>query len=496
MMSHEDWEDQDQDADQSAAKSDEFAKMLEESFKTPQKRLSIGDKVRGEILLVGKEQVFVSTGTMTDGIIPRTELIDKEGNLPYQKGDHLDLFVTSVKGGEIYLSPRPTAKNLADDIQDAFDMMLPVEGRVTEVCKGGVRVSIMGKSAFCPISQLDQQRIESAEEYVGKRFEFKITQLSEGGRNIVVSRRRLLDEQRDLAEGSFLSEHRAGDVVQGKIKRLEKFGAFVEIAPGLEGLAHISELSWSRVNDPSEVVSVGKEVPVKILKIENAEGSKTRISLSIKQAGEQPWENLPGDVRVGQVVEGRVTRCAKFGAFVELSLGVEGLIPLSEMSYTKRVVRSDELVKEGERVTVMIKEIQPDARRISLSLKDAGSDPWALVSQNFPVGATINGKVERRENYGLFIRLDDGIVGLLPKSKALENHEFPYDKLKPGDTVTVQVAEIRQSERKISLAPPGDQSAEDWKAYSSKAQSSTSFGTFGGALGDQLKAAMAKKAKK
>jgi small subunit ribosomal protein S1 len=185
-----------------------------------------------------------------------------------------------------------------------------------------------------------------------------------------------------------------------------------------------------------------------------------------------------------------------FGAFVELAPGVEGLIPLSEMSYTRRVVRSDELVKEGETVSVMIKEVNSETHRISLSLKDAGADPWALVSQKFSVGAIVTGKVERREGYGIFVKLDDGITGLLPKSKAMDKPEFPFEKLKVGDDVTVQIGEIRAQERRISLDVPGDPHADDWKKFTGQGASGASLGTLGGAFGDKLRAAMENKKKK
>jgi len=471
-------------------KSSEFARLLEASFKQPQKRLSVGDKIRGEILVVGKEDVFVSTGmvgTMTDGVVPRRELLDSDGKFGHKVGDEVELYVVQVRGSEVFLSPKATSKNLADDLEDAYDMMLPIEGRVSEVCKGGVRVAIGGKVAFCPISQLDLARVETGEEFIGKKLEFLITQFSEGGRNIVVSRRKLLEEQRGVSEGVFAEDRKDGEIVSGKVKRIEPYGAFVEVAPGIEGLLHISELSWSRVADPHEVVTVGQEVQVKILKRENKEG-RLKISLSLKQAGAEPWENFPADVREGHVVQGKVTRCMKFGAFVEIAPGLEGLIPLSEMSYTKRVIRSDELFKEGERVLVMIKEINPETKRIALSLKDAGSDPWAMASQKFPVGAIVSGKVERREQYGLFVQLEEGVTGLLPRSKAMERPEFPFEKIKLGDTVIVQVGELRLEERRISLEVPNDENRDEWKGYTSQA-SSGSFGT----LADQFKKALDKK---
>jgi small subunit ribosomal protein S1 len=478
--------------DSESKKSSEFESLLAESFKKPSKKLAVGDKIRGEILVVGKEEVFVSTGASganSDGVVPRRDLLDAEGGFHHKVGDVLELYVTQVRGSSIFLSPKPTSKNLADDLEDAFDMMLPVEGRVAEVCKGGVRVSIHGKLAFCPISQLDIGRVENADEYIGRKMEFRITQLSEGGRNIVVSRRKFLEEQRQVSEGAFAEERQVGDIVPGKVKRIEPFGAFVEVAPGIDGLLHISELSWSRVGHPQEVVSIGQDLRVKILKKESHEG-RLKLSLSLKQVGPEPWEGLSNQFKVGQIVPGKVTRCMKFGAFVELMPGVEGLIPLAEMSHTKRVVRSDELVKEGENVTVMIKEIQPDTKRISLSLRGAGEDPWSMVPYKYPVGTIVSGKVERREPYGLFIQLEEGITGLLPKSKALEQPEFPFEKLKIGEMATVQIGELRPEERRISLTVPQDPNRDDWKGYVSQG-SSGSFGT----LADQLKKALDKKKK-
>jgi len=475
------------DDDDDSKKSNDFAKMFEESLTGVGKKLSVGDRIKGEILTIGKEEVFVSTGTVDDGMVLKQDLLDGEGQFSRKVGEVVDLFVTQIKGGQIFLSTKPTAKNLAEDLEDAFDMMLPVEGRVTETCNGGFRVSVMGKTAFCPISQIDLRRVDDAAAYIGKKFEFVITQFSERGRNIVVSRRKLLEEQQELSQSAFSEEHRPGDIMQGVVTRLEKFGAFVEVAPGLDGLVHISELAYSRVNDPSEVVKAGQQVQVKILRIEQGANGRMNVSLSIKAALPEPFENLPSEIAPGKAVEGRVTRCMKFGAFVEIAPGIEGLVPLSEMSYTKRVVRSDELIKEGEKVVVMIKEINPEERRVLLSLRDGqGGDPWALVGMKYPEGSVARGTVERREPYGLFVKLEDGVTGLLPKSKALENPEFPFDKLKIGDAVTVQIAELRLAERRISLGVPQDPDAEIWRGFAGQIAAGGGARSLG-TLGDQFK---------
>lgn len=454
----------------------DFGKLLAGTEAKLQRQLSVGEKIRGEILSIGKDEIFVSTGTINDGVALKT---DFPPDAVLKKGDEIELFVTQIRGGQIHLSPKPTAKNLADDLEDAFDMMLAVEGKVTEAVNGGFRVQLLGKLAFCPISQMDTRRIDKPEEYIGKKLEFRITQFAEGGRKIVVSRRKLLDEQRDLNRASFQEEHKLGQVLQGVVTRIEKFGAFVEVAPQIEGLVHISEISWSRIQDPNEVLSLGKQVAVKIIKMEELNGI-LKISLSIKQAGEEPWQNMSDTIRVGAIVEGRVTRCMKFGAFVEIKPGIEGLVPLSEMSYTRRVVRSDELIKEGDRVSVAVKEINEEDKKILLSLKDAGTDPWVLVTQKFPVGCHVEGLVQKREAYGLFIQLEPGIVGLFPKSKAKDQTDFPFERLKAGDKVKVQVDEINFEERKISLGVPGEGMDDSWKGF---AKGGASMGT----LGDQFK---------
>lgn len=395
----------------SGGNSDEFARMLGESFAgRSEKKLKVGDRIRGKILVLGKEDVYVSTGTRHDGVVARRDLLDAEGNCPYKVDDSIDLYVTVVRGTEIRLSKNATDRNLAEDLEDAFDKMMPIPGRIVEVCNGGVRVNIKGKLAFCPISQIDTQRVENAEDYVGKSFDFRITQFTEGGRNIVVSRRKLLEEERELGTVTFLEEHGNGDVVQGKVVRLEKFGAFVELAPGIDGLVHISEIAWSRIGDPSEVLQPGQPVSVKILKREIIDG-RAKISLSIKQAA--PKESSAG-----------------------ADAGTPGV-----------------------------------------------ADPWA----KFTVGQVLAGKINRKELYGLFVQLEPGVTGLLHKSRMQEHPEVAFEKLKVGDTVTVQIGEIRAAERQISLTVPRDPSEDEWRTH--RQESAPSFGT----LGDRMKAALAKK---
>lgn len=465
---------------------DEFAALLAQSDSKTGKKLSAGDKINGEILSIGKEESFISTGTTIDGLILTSELKDAEGNLTHKVGDRIDVYVNQIRGGEIRLSKKSSGGD-ADSLEDAFDCMIPIEGRVTEVCNGGFRVNVMGKTAFCPISQIDSKHVTQAADYVGKKFEFMITQFENRGRNIVVSRRKVLDQQKEESAAAFAEDHKQGEIIKGIVTRIEKFGAFVEVAAGLEGLVHVSELSWSRINDPNEAVKIGDSLQVKILKIEDLNG-QLKISLSVKQASETPWTSADQQLKIGDVVTGTVTQCLKFGAFVQVLPGIEGLIPLSEMSYTKRVLRSDELIKPGDQVRVLVKDVNLDDRKVLLSLKDADGDPWALVTQKYPVGKVVQGTIEKKETFGLLISLEPGVVALLPKGSYRDLTENPYEHAKVGDKVNIQVAEIQFEERRMRLSPPKDGDDGSWQEFATGQSKS-----FGNSLADQLKGFNVKK---
>ena len=368
-------------------KDDDFASMFSESLKGAEKKLRVGDKIRGKILNLGSEEVFVTTGTRHDGIMSRRDLLDADGNCQYKVGDITEVYVTMVKGSEIRLSKNATDRNMAEDLKSAYESNLPIQGRIVEVCKGGVRVNIKGKMAFCPISQIDSKHIESAEEYVGKSFEFKITEITEGGKNIVVSRRKLLDAEREVGTTSFLSETKDGDIATGRVTRFEPFGAFIELAPGVDGLVHISEISWSRIADPAEVLTLGQTVTVKLLKREVLNG-RAKISLSIKQVTpredkavdaakdsapkkDDPWAKLS----VGQTFTGKVNRKEPYGLFVQLEPGITGLLHKSRTNDAKDF--HFEKVRVNDEVAVQIVEIRLGERQISLGLPgDASEDDW------------------------------------------------------------------------------------------------------------------------
>jgi small subunit ribosomal protein S1 len=367
--------------------SQDFASMFEESLGSAGKKLKVGDKLRSEILSIGKEESFVSTGTPQDAMIATADLRDENKNVVYKVGDIIDAIVLKVTSNEVRVT-RKGSKSAPvdfDSLEDAFDMELPVEGKVTEVVNGGYRVSVQGQSAFCPVSQLDARPIVDPSSMIGKKFEFLITQFEPKRRNIVVSRRKLLDLQKAENEGAWVQTHKVGDLLQGRVTRTEQYGAFVDLGGGVEGLVHVSEIGFVRLRHANEGVHVGDNVQVKILKIDE-EDARLKISLSIKQAG-----------------------------------GV--------------------------------------------------GDPWMQVPQKYPVGTILDATVDKKENFGLFVVLEPGINGLLPKSKWRASTEAKnYENMKKGDPIKVRVDEIKFEERKISLGLPTEAEDESWKDHQKGSQ--------------------------
>lgn len=374
----------------------DFGSLFEQSMRGG--KVKQGDSFKGEILSIGKETVYVSTGSPIDGHLPTSEILDENKNPKFKTGDIIEVVVLKVRENEIFLrykQAKAGAQNL-ENLEDAFDMELPVEGKVLEQVKGGYRVEVSGNRAFCPLSQIDLRMPQDPESYVGRKFEFVITAYEKDGRNIVVSRRKILELGQAEEEGKMLENAQVGDLYDGTITRLEKFGAFVRLENNLEGLIPVSELSWSRGVRTEDVVQTGTPVRVKLLKIEEVDG-RLRMSFSLKQGG-------------------------------------------------------------GE------------------------SDPWLSVSQNYPVGRIIDGVVEKKEAYGLFVNIGPAVTGLLPRSKWRDSTEAAqYENKKRGDKIQVQVDEIKMDERKISLGLPGEAGDDSWKQHASN---KSGFGTFGDLLKD------------
>jgi small subunit ribosomal protein S1 len=470
-----------------------FAKLLDSYDVGMNDEIQVGDKIKGEIIEIGMDSVFINTGTKIDGVVEKNELCNEDGEFPFEKGDKLDLYVVFSSESEIKLSKALSGDSGGQALYDAYKNQIPVDGKVTETCKGGFRVEVMKKLAFCPLSQMDIRFVTKPEEFTGNTYQFMITRIEEKGRNIVVSRRNFLEMDLKEARDQFIKELTVDAVLEGQIIKLMDFGVFVELFPGIEGMIHISELSWTRIDHPKEVVKEGDSVKVKVISIEEQESTnKLKIGLSLKQEAGDPWDTVTDKFKIGDMIKGRVTRCLDFGAFVEIAPGIEGLVHVSEMSYTKRVHRAQDEVNSGDTVSVMIKEIDFEKKRISLSIKDAEGDPWVDVKDKYPAGKTVIGKVERKETFGLFICLEPGVTGLLHKSKISKSYDASgIEKLKAGNEINVQVEDVNTRDRRITLVPADASGSEDWRSY--KSESGTSSGT--GSLGEKLQQALKAKEK-
>jgi len=463
-----------------------FADLLESYSDGMKDDLQVGDKIKGKIISIGKDSVFIDTGTKIDGAVEKQELLDEDQVLPYELGDTLELFVVAMTEDEIRLSRALSGIGGYHLLKDAFDGAVPVEGKVTAQCKGGFTVEVLKRRAFCPISQMDLKFIENGEPYVGNTYSFLITRLEENAKNIVISRRNLLAEAMEKERQAFYETLKPGQIYEGRVTKIMPYGAFVELVPGVEGMVHISEASWSRVDTLENLMAVDEKIQARVLDVK--EGNKPgikKIELSVKQVQQDPWDSVSDHFRAGEIVNGKVVRCMKFGAFVELSPGIEGLVHISEMSYTRRINKPEEVVQAGETIPVLIKECDLEKRRIALSIKDIEGDPWASINENFRIGQKIEGRLEKREAFGCFINLKPGITGLLPKSKiAASGMAATIDKLKEGQSIPVLIENINPQERKISLAP-GDKADEtDWRKFSDNKAPSL------GDLGEKLQQAL------
>ena len=466
-----------------------FAALLESYGPGMDVDISIGDKIHGKIVSIGRDSVFVDTGTKIDGVVDKAELLDENRQLTVEEGDTLDLYVVSVTEDEIRLSKALSGIGGLEMLKEAYAKAAPVEGKITETCKGGFRVEVLQRRAFCPISQVDINFVKEPSDFVGQTLEFLITTLEEKGKNIVVSRRALLARQQEKSRKEFYKELTVGSEMEGRVTRTMPYGVFVKLADGVEGMVHISELGWSKVAKPADVVKIGDTVRVKVIGMEpDKKPGMLKISLSMKRLTEDPWNSVVRQFSEGDKVQGTVTRCAGFGAFVEVAPGIEGLVHISEMSYTKRVLKTEDIVSAGETVSVVVKEIDPAKRRLSLSIRDAAGDPWMEVGEKFAVGQSLTGVLEKKEKFGFFIALSPGITGLLPKSKISQGQKSAeLAKLKEGDAIPVIIEAIDSGKRKITLAPGNTENEQNWQKFAGD-----DSGTIG-SLGEKLSQAITRK---
>ncbi|NNL78520.1 MAG: 30S ribosomal protein S1 [Desulfobacterales bacterium] len=477
------------DDDNTKENEKSFAAMLDAYSCGMDAEIRVGDKIRGKIVSIGANSVFVDTGTKIDGIADRKELLDENQQMTLKEGDLLELYVVALADDEIRLSKAVSGIGGLHMLREAFEKAVPVEGKIFETCKGGFRVEVLERNAFCPISQVDIIFVENPSDYVGKSLNFLITTFEENGKNIVLNRRALLAREQEKIRKVFYETLSVGDVLDGMVTKIMPYGVFVQLSEGVEGLVHISELGWSKAARPETIAKVADRLQVKVIGIEpDKKPGLLKISLSTKQLTEDPWIRAGDHFQVGAKIPGTVTRCANFGAFVEVAAGIEGLVHISEMSYQKRILKPDDVVTVGETISVMIKEIDLEKKRMSLSIRDAEGDPWITVAEKYTVGQTLEGLLEKKEKFGFFITLEPGITGLIPKSK-IGGSAKPAEiaKLKEGDPLPVVIEAINPAERKITLIPGNTADEQNWQTFASDASSSM------GSLGEKLQHALDKK---
>lgn len=476
-----------------------FAELFEATPFAPGQDLRPGDSVEGVVANISKESVFVDLGGKSEGIADTAEFLDEQGNLTVAVGDRTELKVTSVSDG-IFLSKRLKVRGAEalEMLQDARQSGIPVEGRVTGVNKGGLEIDLSGHRAFCPVSQIDLGFCENPAEHMGARYSFRILEIRERGKNIIVSRRALLEEEREKQARETLELLKPGVEREGKVTRLTNFGAFVDIG-GVDGMLHVSEIAHYRVTHPSEVLQVGQTVKVVVLDFEKATSeARPRISLSMKALEPSPWEKGFG-FRDGEVVHGKVSRLADFGAFVEIAPGVEGLVHVSEITYEK-IRHPGKFLKVGQEVDVRVLEIDAGRRRISLSIKEAsgrqaegpeGAEPRA-PEVKLQAGAVLTGIVEKIKPYGLFLRLPQagpGVRGLLPTEEmGLPGKPDVRRKYPEGTSLQVQVLEIDgQGRIRLSLKAIEDQKErETYRQFTGGKGKSAGMGTLGDLFKDLM----------
>jgi small subunit ribosomal protein S1 len=412
-----------------------------------------GEIVKGIVVVVQRDNVIIDIGGKSEGMISLSEFHDAAGQVTVKAGDEIDVYIESRENddGLVTLSKEKADKmKVWDEISGACERDELIEGTISQRVKGGLSVTIKGGvKAFLPGSQVDLRPIRNLDKLIGQTYQFKVIKFNKKRGNIVLSRRVLLEKERDEQKTKTLETLEEGKVVRGVIKNITEYGAFVDLG-GIDGLLHITDMSWGRVNHPEELFKVGDEVTVKVLKY-NPETE--RVSLGLKQTQEDPWSHAEEAFPPGKKVHGKVMSITDYGAFVELEPGVEGLIHVSEMSWTKKVKHPSKLLEVGQEIDCQVLEVDAKAKRISLGLKQLEPDPWTLFTEKYSPGDKIGGKVRSITDYGVFIGIEEGVDGMVHKSDLSWTAKVnnPADLHHKGDDVEAIILSINHDEKKVSL---------------------------------------------
>ncbi len=441
----------------------DFQTQLEESlkeFNAPQ----AGQMVEGIVVQITSDYVYVDIGDKSEGLIPTEEFA---GDLP-KEGDKVQAFLSGHNAnGPVLSKKKADSKRYMKEIQAAWKDKTPVDGVIVKVVKSGYEVDLgVDRAAFLPISQADAEKIEKPESLIGLRSKFYIERLySDNKLNPVVNRRKYLEEEIDEKRDAFFNSVQIGDTVKGTVKSFTSFGAFIDLG-GFDGLLHINDMSWGHVARPKDFVKKGQEIELKVIRLDPAE---KRINLSLKHFAEDPWIHFEEKYHVNDIVKGKVTKLTEFGAFVELEEGIEGLVHISEFSWTKKVNKPGDMVSVGQEVEAMILGYDIQAGRVSLGFKQATENPWDSIAEKYPVDSTVHGKIVKITNAGAFVQFEDGIEGFLRAEDIswTKKVKHPGSELSADQELDVKILEVNPEQRRISVGIK-QLTANPWKEFASK----------------------------
>ena len=438
--------------------------QLEQAYDTTLNKVADNEVVNGTVTAINKREVIVNIGYKSDGIIPISEF---RYNPDLKVGDEVEVYIenTEDRKGQLLLSHKKARESRSwDRVNEALDSQEIVKGYIKCRTKGGMIVDVFGIEAFLPGSQIDVKPIRDYDVFVGKTMEFKVIKINQEYRNVVVSHKALIEEELEQQKKDIISKLEKGQVLEGTVKNITSYGVFIDLG-GVDGLIHITDLSWGRVSDPKEIVELDQKINVVILDFDD---EKKRIALGLKQLTPHPWDSLDPNLKVGDVVKGKVVVMADYGAFIEIAPGVEGLIHVSEMSWSQHLRSAQDFIKVGDEVEAVILTLDRNERKMSLGIKQLKQDPWENIDEKYPVGSKHTATVRNFTNFGIFVEIEEGVDGLIHISDLswTKKVKHPSEFTSIGASIDVVVLEIDKDNRRLSL---GHKQLEEnpWDAYES-----------------------------